>query len=167
MSRQLELTMVSKEKDIPAQVGEVTKKSRRSRRRRRRAGSRAAKRRARKANVTLTISASATDNIISPMKCAVHAFLLRYQSALRKVPAHIPPRVYAGPPSKRVKRVSWRKWRHHFVFFFLWICYEWQVSDGTIRPLFSIGNSRQAPRSLRSMRSLSSSSYLLFCLLIK
>ncbi|XP_026333784.1 eukaryotic translation initiation factor 4E transporter-like isoform X2 [Hyposmocoma kahamanoa] len=96
--------MVSKEKDVPAQVGEVMKKSRR---RRRRAGSRAAKRRARKANMTLTIS-SASDNIISPVKCAVHAFLLRYQSALRKVPAHIPPRVHAGPPSKRVKRVSWR-----------------------------------------------------------
>lgn len=96
--------MVSKEKDAPAEVKEVSKKRRRGRRR---AGSRAAKRRARKANVTPLITS--VDNIVSPKKCAVHAFILRYQSALRKVPAHIPPRVHAGPPSKRVKRVSWRK----------------------------------------------------------
>lgn len=106
MTGQLEVAMVSNEKEFPAQVGEVTKKNKR---RRHRTGSRAARRRARKANVTLTISASAPDNIISPVKCAVHVFFLRYQSALRKVPAHVPPKVHAGPPTKRVKRVSWRK----------------------------------------------------------
>ncbi|XP_047538503.1 eukaryotic translation initiation factor 4E transporter-like isoform X4 [Vanessa atalanta] len=89
--------MVSKEV-----MSEVTKKGRR---RRRRAGSRASKRRARK----LAAMAVATPvEKSSPVKCAVHAFLLRYQSALRKVPMQLPPKVHAGPPSKRVKRVSWR-----------------------------------------------------------
>lgn len=97
--------VVVKEIGNTVQVVKVTKKTRRSRRTR----SRAAKRRARKANETLTLSSTALDNLISPMKCAVHAFILRYQSALRRVPAHIPPKIYAGPPSKRVKRVSWRK----------------------------------------------------------
>ncbi|XP_064074281.1 eukaryotic translation initiation factor 4E transporter-like isoform X4 [Vanessa tameamea] len=89
--------MVSKEV-----MSEVAKKGRR---RRRRAGSRASKRRARK----LAAMAVATPvEKSSPVKCAVHAFLLRYQSALRKVPMQLPPKVHAGPPSKRVKRVSWR-----------------------------------------------------------
>ncbi|CAG9126499.1 unnamed protein product [Plutella xylostella] len=66
-------------------------------RRRRRAGARAARRRARKAEAEA-----------GPARCAVHSFVLRYQAALRRVPAHLPPRVHAGPPSKRVKRVSWR-----------------------------------------------------------
>lgn len=80
---------------------EVTKKTRR---RRRRAG-RAVKRRARKlAAVTVTTVVKS-----SPVKCAVHAFLLKYQSALRKVPTQLPPKIHAGPPSTRVKRVSWRK----------------------------------------------------------
>lgn len=92
--------MVSKEtKEVPI---DVPKKG--GRRRRRRAGSRASKRRAKK----LAIIAS-QEKILSPMKCAVHTFLLKYQSALRKIPAQFPPRVHAGPPSKRVKRVSWRK----------------------------------------------------------
>lgn len=96
------MTEVSKE---PAPlVGEVVKKGRR---RTRRAGSRAARRRARKSSATLVaVTAS------SPAKCAVHAFLLKYQSAMRKIPAQLPPRVHAGPPTKRVKRVSWRKLRH-------------------------------------------------------
>ncbi|KPI99087.1 hypothetical protein RR46_10405 [Papilio xuthus] len=38
----------------------------------------------------------------------MHAFVLRYRSALRKVPTQMPPHVRAGPPTKRVKRVSWR-----------------------------------------------------------
>ncbi|XP_048482169.1 eukaryotic translation initiation factor 4E transporter [Plutella xylostella] len=66
-------------------------------RRRRRAGARAARRRARRAEAEA-----------GPARCAVHSFVLRYQAALRRVPAHLPPRVHAGPPSKRVKRVSWR-----------------------------------------------------------
>lgn len=93
--------MVSKEKETPVQAAELTKKSRR---RKRRAGSRAAKRRARKTATSVVGAQEA-----SPMKCAVHAFLMRYQSALRKVPTHLPPKIHAGPPSKRVKRVSWRK----------------------------------------------------------
>lgn len=88
--------MVSKEVSC-----EVTKKGRR---RRRRAG-RAAKRRARK----LAALAVTPVDKSSPVKCAVHAFLLKYQSALRKVPTQLPPKIHAGPPSKRVKRVSWRK----------------------------------------------------------
>lgn len=80
---------------------EVTKKGRR---RRRRAG-RAAKRRARK-SAALAVT---TGDKSSPVKCAVHTFLLKYQSALRKVPTQLPPKIHAGPPSKRVKRVSWRK----------------------------------------------------------
>ncbi|XP_041971760.1 eukaryotic translation initiation factor 4E transporter-like isoform X2 [Aricia agestis] len=71
------------------------------RRRRRSARSRAAKRRARK------MADRAGD--ISPVKCAVHVFLMKYQSALRKVPTQLPPKVHAGPPTKRVKRVSWRE----------------------------------------------------------
>lgn len=98
--------MVSK--DIAPAAGEVVKKSRR---RRRRAGSRAAKRRARKnsAAVVLVAASLAPEKISSPAKCAVHAFLLKYQSAMRKIPAQLPPKVHAGPPTKRVKRVSWRK----------------------------------------------------------
>lgn len=96
--------MVSKD---PPQV-DITKKSRR---RRRRAGSRAARRRSRKISVVAAVVATQD---LSPAKCAVHAFLMRYQSALRKVPTHLPPRVHAGPPSKRVKRVSWRKF--YFIF---------------------------------------------------
>ncbi|XP_063628434.1 eukaryotic translation initiation factor 4E transporter-like [Cydia splendana] len=93
--------MVSKEP--PLQPVEA-----KSKRRRRRAGNRAGKRRSRK--TTVAVAAVATlpsEKYSSPVKCAVHAFLMRYQSALRKVPAHLPPRVHAGPPSKRVKRVSW------------------------------------------------------------
>lgn len=83
------------------------------RRRRRRAGARAAKKRARKAAALKTTSLSqAVDDVLSPIKCAVHAFLLQYQSALRKVPSQLPPRVHAGPPSKRVKRVSWCECSH-------------------------------------------------------
>ncbi|XP_028178296.1 uncharacterized protein LOC114365819 [Ostrinia furnacalis] len=89
-------------KEIQAPAGDVSKKGKR---RRRRAGSRSAKRRARKT----AASAGLTGPVMSPMKCAVHAFLMRYQSALRRVPAQIPPKIHAGPPSKRVKRVSWRK----------------------------------------------------------
>ncbi|CAH2052807.1 unnamed protein product, partial [Iphiclides podalirius] len=106
--------MVSKEP--PA--GDVAKSGRR---RRRRAGSRASRRRARKVAAATAVTATAATAAAlaagpdkggpSPAKCAVHAFVLRYQSALRKVPAHLPPRVHAGPPSKRVKRVSWRELR--------------------------------------------------------
>ncbi|KAJ2940301.1 hypothetical protein O0L34_g11874 [Tuta absoluta] len=96
--------MVSKEASVAV---EATKKGRR---RRRRAGSRAAKRRARKTSLpkTAALANLPSDYMASPVKCAVHAFLQRYQSALRRVPAHLPPRIHAGPPSKRVKRVSWR-----------------------------------------------------------
>lgn len=98
--------IVSKESDAP--VGEVPKKGRR---RTRRAGTRAARRRARRSSATLAaVTATiAPEKIISPTKCAVHAFLLKYQSAMRKIPAQLPPKVHAGPPTKRVKRVSWRK----------------------------------------------------------
>lgn len=83
-------------------VGEVTKKTRR---RSRRGGRKAEKRRSK--NRSTTTAAAVIDRVSSPVKCAVHAFLLRYQSALRRVPSHPPPKVRAGPPSKRVKRVSW------------------------------------------------------------
>lgn len=110
--------MVSKEAQPP--VVEVSKKSRRrGRRAGSRAGSRAAKRRARKASsqtiAAAAIATSIPEKLGSPAKCAVHAFLLKYQSAMRKIPAQLPPKVHAGPPiphgppSKRVKRVSWRK----------------------------------------------------------
>lgn len=89
--------MMSKEVVLPP-AGEVKK----ARRRGRRAGARAAKKHARKSSTAVT-------EVISPIKCAVHAFVLRYQSALRRVPSQMPPRVHAGPPSKRVKRVSWCK----------------------------------------------------------
>lgn len=94
--------MVSKDVQPPA--AEVLKKGRR---RRRRAGSRTSKRRARKS--AASNGGTALGPVVSPMKCAVHAFLMRYQSALRKVPTQIPPKIHAGPPTKRVKRVSWRK----------------------------------------------------------
>lgn len=88
-------------------AGDVVKKNRR---RRRRAGSRAAKRRARRNSAAAVVSSSlTTDRFISPVKCAVHTFLLKYQSAMRKIPSQLPPKIHAGPPTKRVKRVSWRK----------------------------------------------------------
>lgn len=99
MCRVIAFEMVSKDVN-----SEVTKKGRR---RRRKAGSRASKRRARKLAAMGLVSPA--EKISSPVKCAVHAFLLKYQSALRKVPTQLPPRVHAGPPSRRVKRVSWRK----------------------------------------------------------
>lgn len=104
--------MVSKE-SAPS-VGEVLKKGRR---RTRRAGSRAARRRARRSSTTLAaLTATITpEKTSSPTKCAVHAFLLKYQSAMRKIPAQLPPKVHAGPPTKRVKRVSWRKLHHKVI----------------------------------------------------
>ncbi|CAH2229486.1 jg20859 [Pararge aegeria aegeria] len=79
---------------------DVAKKGRKSRRR---FAIRAAKRREKR----LAATNVAVDSVPSPVKCAVHAFVLRYQSALRKVPSQLPPKIRAGPPSKRVKRVSW------------------------------------------------------------
>lgn len=78
-------------------------------RRRRSSGRKIKRRRARKSSnpvTTVTVKAP-VQNFASPVKCAVHAFLFKYQSALRKVPTQLPPKVHAGPPSKRVKRVSW------------------------------------------------------------
>ncbi|KAL4708337.1 hypothetical protein ACJJTC_018455 [Scirpophaga incertulas] len=86
---------------------EILKKGKR--RRTRRAGSRASKRRARNSvSATSFSTLKPVDKIQSPVKCAVHTFLLRYQSALRKVPSQLPPKVNASPLRKRVKRVSWR-----------------------------------------------------------
>lgn len=103
--------MMSKEVVLPA--GEVKK----ARRRRRRAGARAAKKRARKsASAVATGVTLAPPEVTSPIKCAVHTFLLRYQSALRRIPSQLPPRVHAGPPSKRVKRVSWCKSSFHYLY---------------------------------------------------
>lgn len=104
----LRFEMVSKEVEVAPPAGDVLKKGRR---RRRRAGSRAAKRRAARKSATSPPGGAPApvDKFVSPIKCAVHAFLLRYQSALRKVPTQLPPKVRAGPPTKRVKRVSWSK----------------------------------------------------------
>lgn len=98
--------MVSKESAPP--VGEVRKKGRRRTRR-------SARRRSRTSSATVSASLN-LEKTSSPIKCAVHTFLLKYQSAMRKIPAHLPPKVHAGPPTKRVKRVSWRKSRY-FVFY--------------------------------------------------
>ncbi|KPJ12991.1 hypothetical protein RR48_05379 [Papilio machaon] len=71
-------------------------------RRRRRAGGRARRR-------ALRAAAGGGERRQCPGKCVMHAFVLRYRSALRKVPTQMPPHVRAGPPTKRVKRVSWRE----------------------------------------------------------
>lgn len=76
------------------------KKDNRSRRKRSRSA---------KARPKMVTQINPKNNMKSPVKCAVHAFLQRYQSALRKVPSQLPPKIHAGPPSKRVKRVSWCK----------------------------------------------------------
>lgn len=96
--------MVSKD---PPPANETMKKGRRKRRR---AGKRASRRRSSKTSAALAVAAAVSyEKYTSPMKCAVHAFLLRYQTSLRKVPTSLPPKVHAGPPTKRVKRVSWCK----------------------------------------------------------
>lgn len=94
-------------KEVLPPAGEVLKKGRR---RRRRAGSRASRRRTRLSSSTASAVASIVPEKGSQASCAVHAFLLKYQSAIRMIPAQLPPKVHAGPPSKRVKRVSWRKY---------------------------------------------------------
>lgn len=75
-------------------------------RRRRRAGGRARRR-------ALRAAAGGGERRQCPGKCVMHAFVLRYRSALRKVPTQMPPHVRAGPPTKRVKRVSWRELSLH------------------------------------------------------
>lgn len=85
------------------------------RRRNRRAGKRISRKRKENKSTTTTtavvvgVAKAAVESIASSEQCAVHQFLLRYQSALRQVPTHLPPKVHAGPPTKRVKRVSWSK----------------------------------------------------------
>lgn len=76
------------------------------RKRRRRAGTRSAKRRIARKEESLS---SSFEKSLTSVTCAVHSFVMKYQSAIRKVPAHLPPNIHAGPPSKRVKRVSWSK----------------------------------------------------------
>lgn len=101
----LNITMASEESS--SAVVETVKKTRRSRR----AGTRLSRRRARRqaAMASVALTTNPFTGAVSPNKCAVHMFLFRYQTALRCIPAHLPPTVHAGPPSKRVKRVSWRK----------------------------------------------------------
>lgn len=84
---------------------EVAKKGRK-RRRGRKVSARGAKTR----RETKSVATVASEVLASPVKCAVHAFLFKYMSSLRKVPSQLPPKIRAGPPSKRVKRVSWSKW---------------------------------------------------------
>lgn len=110
----------------------VTEVATKSKKRGRRAGNRAGKRRSRRAVVTVTAVTALPEKFqySSPVNCAVHAFLMRYQSALRKVPAHLPPRVHAGPPSKRVKRVSWSK-----LFTYIYVLWKFTVFGGTLGTL--------------------------------